>query len=198
MSTELGPKPEDGSISGNIYTNKFFGFTYEFPKKWGVLSSDAARSRVEIGEFLTSTGDPTEEDLKKAAGRQTHPLLYVMEGRIGNQPLSMKTVMAVAFDIQSVSGMTAESYLKSIAQRAKQTGAAMEASGSQEERSIGGRSFWRGNFLLRTATGTNYGYQYVRADKGYLLVFLLAGPDVASLNEVEKSLSSIHFLNNSN
>ena len=197
-STELGPKPEDGSISGNIYTNRFFGFTYEFPKKWGVLSSGAARSTVEIGELLTSTGDPTEEDLKKAGGRQTHPLLYVMEGRIGNQPLSMKTVMAIAFDIQSVPGMTAESYLKSIVQRAKQTGAAMEASGSPEERSIGGRSFWKGNFLVRTATGTNYGCQYVRADKGYLLVFSLAGPDVAGLNEVEKSLSSIHFLNNSN
>jgi tetratricopeptide (TPR) repeat protein len=27
-----GPTPEDGFLSGNIYTNRFFGFSYEFPK----------------------------------------------------------------------------------------------------------------------------------------------------------------------
>jgi tetratricopeptide (TPR) repeat protein len=196
----LGPKPEDGSISGNIYTNKFFGFTYEFPKGWGVLSSDAARSTVEIGGLLVSTGDPTEEDIKKAAGIQAHPLLYVMEGRVENQPLPMKTVMVIALDIQSGPGTTAESYIKAMAQRAKQTGAAiaMETSGSPEERLIGGRSFWKGNFIVRTATGTGYGSQCVRAEKGYLLVFFLAGPDLASLGEVEKSLDSMHFLNRSN
>lgn len=43
--TVSGPKPEDGSISENIYTNKFFGFMYEFPKSWIRLSSDAARER---------------------------------------------------------------------------------------------------------------------------------------------------------
>jgi tetratricopeptide (TPR) repeat protein len=193
-----GPKPEDGSVSGNTYTNKFFGFTYEFPKSWGVLSSDAARSTVEIGALLMSTGDPTEEDLKKAAGRQAHPLLYVIEGRVGNQPLSMKTVMAVAFDIRSVPQTTAESLIKDMAQRTKQSGAAMEASGSPEERSIGGRSFWKGNFIVRTATGTRYESQFMRVEKGYLLVLLFTGPDLASLGEIEKSLDSIHFLNSPN
>ncbi|MGB8493430.1 MAG: tetratricopeptide repeat protein [Candidatus Acidiferrum sp.] len=194
----LGPKPEDGSVSGNIYTNRFFGFTYEFPKGWGVLSSEAARSTVEIGGLLMSTGDPAEEDVKKAVVRQSHPLLYVMEGQVGNQPLSMKTVMAVAIDIQSVPGTTAESYVKALAQQAKQRGAAMDASNSPEDRSIGGRSFWEENFEIRTATGTRYGSECVRAEKGYLLVFILAGPDLASLGEIEKSLDSIQFLESSN
>jgi hypothetical protein len=74
----------------------------------------------------------------------------------------MKTVLAIAFDVPSVPGTTAESYIKAVAQRFKQTGAPMEMSGSPEERSIGGRSFWKENFVVRTATGARYGSELCR------------------------------------
>jgi hypothetical protein len=194
-----GPKPEDGSVSENIYTNRFFGFTYQFPKSWAVLSPEAARSTVEIGGVLLATGDPAEEDIKKAMERQSHPLLYVMEGRVGNQPISMKTVMVTALDVRHERvGTTAESYARAVAQRFKQAGMPMEPSGPPEERTIGGRSFWKVNFSVRTATGVRNGSEFVIADKGYLLTFVLGGPNVASLGEIEKSLQSVHFLETSN
>ena len=125
--TAGGPKPEDGSISENIYTNRFFGFTYQFPKGWAVLSSEAARSTVEIGGIFLATGDPAEEDVKKAVERQSHPLLYVMEGRVGNQPISMKTVMVSALDVRHEPGRTTtEMYARAVAQRFKQAGMPME------------------------------------------------------------------------
>jgi len=197
--TAGGSKPEDGSISENIYTNRFFGFTYQFPKGWAVLSSEAARSMVEIGGIFLATGDPAEEDVKKAVERQSHPLLYVMEGRVGNQPISMKTVMVTALDVRHEPGRTtAEMYARAVAQRFKQAGMPMEPSASPEERSIGGRSFWKVNFSVRTAAGVGHGTEFVTSDKGYLLMFVLGGPDLASLGEVEKSFDSIHFLNNAN
>ncbi len=64
--TDSEPKFEDGNISDNLYTNGFFSFTYEFPKGWVPLSSDAARAVMEIGRVIISTGDPTEVDVKKA------------------------------------------------------------------------------------------------------------------------------------
>jgi hypothetical protein len=194
----LGPKPEDGSVSENIYTNRFFGFTYQFPKGWAVLSSDAARAMGEIGGVLISTGDPTEEDLKKAAARQGHPLLYVMEGRVRNQPISMTTVMISAIDIRPVPGTSAESYIKGVAQRFSQLGTPLEPSGSPGERSIGGRIFWQQRFVVRAAKGIHYSSHFVTADKGYLLLFTLAGPDATSLGDAEKSLDSIRFLESSN
>ncbi len=196
--TAGGPKPEDGSVSENIYTNRFFGFTYQFPKGWAVLSSDAARSAVEIGGVLFATGDPAEQDIKKAAERQSHPLLYVMEGRIGNQPISMKTVMAAAYDVRSAPGATAEWYTKALAQRFTQAGTPMEPSSPPEERSIGGRSFWKVNFSFRTTTGVRYVSEIVTTDKGYLLLFAAGGPDLLSLAEIEKSLQSLHFFETSN
>jgi len=93
---------------------------------------------------------------------------------------------------------TAEVYARAVAQRFKQAGMPMEPSASPEERSIGGRSFWKVNFSLRTAAGVGHGAEFVTADKGYLLMFVLGGPDLASVSEIEKSLQSIHFLETSN
>jgi hypothetical protein len=61
---------------------------------------------VEIGAVFLATGDPAEEDVKKAVQRQSHPLLYVMEGRAGNQPMSMKTVTVSAVDVRHEPGQT--------------------------------------------------------------------------------------------
>src|SRR5882762_12015668 len=66
------------------------------------------------------------------------------------------------------------------------------------KRSIGGRSFWKVNFSVQTAAGVGHGTEFVTSDKGYLLMFVLGGPDLASLGEIEKSLQSLHFLEASN
>jgi len=195
-NSTLGPKPEDGVVSGNSYTNRFFGFTYQFPLGWSVLSAESARAVTEIGGNLISTGDPTEEDLKKAVKAESHQLLFVMEGRAGNQPMAMKTVMVSALEMQTAP-TTPESYLKALGWRFSQTGKAMEASGSPEGCSIGGQTFWKQSLLVRTATGTSFGAEFVTTDRRYLLTFLLAAPDPKTLGDLEKSLYSIHFVQGS-
>gem|GEM_PF-2526182 len=193
-----GLKFEDGNVSENVYANRFFAFTYEFPKGWVSLSSDAARAVMEIGGVILSTGDPTEVDVKRAAERKGHSLLYVMENRVGSQPISMRSVMVNALDLGTVPGLTPESFLKSVSQRVKQAGVPMELNGTPEQITIGGRSFWKGNFVLQTTTGTRYGSQFVTIDKGYLLMFVLGSPDLPGLRDIEKSLASVRFLNSLN
>jgi tetratricopeptide (TPR) repeat protein len=193
--TPSGPKLDDGSVSDNVYTNNFFGFTYEFPRAWVSLSSDAARAVMEIGGAIVSTGDPTETDLRKAAGRKGHPLLYAVESRAGNQAISMKSVMVSAFDLGTGPALTPESYLKSIGQRFKQAGAPIEPNGAPVLRTIGGRNFWKGDFLVHTSRGTSYVSQFVSIDKGCLLLFVLSSPDLPALRDIEKSLASVRFLN---
>jgi|SRR5256885_1849550 len=109
-------------------------------KGWVSLSSDAAHAVLEIGGALISTGDPTETDAKKAAARRGHPLLYVVEGRAGNQPVSMKSVMVSALDLRAVAELTPESYLQSVGQRFKRTGGPLELNGVPKI-TVGERNF---------------------------------------------------------
>jgi tetratricopeptide (TPR) repeat protein len=191
--------PESGSsISENIYTNNFFGFTYEFPKDWATMGSGVARSALELAGASILTGDPTDEDVRKAASRKIHPLLYVVEGRVGNQPSSTKSVLVSAFDAGSAMEMTPESVVESFAQRYKQVGMSIKSIGTPYQLTIGGRSFWKGTFAIQKAVGTVYGSQFVTTDKGYLVRFSVSGPDLASLHEIEKSLESVRFIAGSN
>jgi len=153
---------------------------------------------MEIGGAFISTGDPTEADAKKAAERNGHSLLYVVESRVGNQPISMKSVMVNALDLGTVPGLTHESFLKAVGQRFKQTGVPMELKGAPEQIMMGGRSFWKGKLAVQTTTGTRCGSQFVTMDKGYLLMFFLGSPDLPGLRDIEKSLESIRFLESSN
>ena len=66
--------------------------------------------------------------------------------------------------------------------------------GSPEERAIGGRAFWKQDILVHTANGTACMAQFVTTEKGYLLMFSLTAPDPKTLEDLEKSLESIHFL----
>jgi tetratricopeptide (TPR) repeat protein len=199
-ATDMTPGPNfgDGSISESVYTNTFFNFTYEFPKGWVSLSSDAARAEIEAGGAFISTGDPTEVDIRKVADRMGHPLLYVVKGGAGNQPISIKSVMVLAVHMGAAPGLTPESFLKSLSKKFKQTRVPMVVNEVPEEITIRGRSFWKATFAAQTAMGSRYTSEFVTADKGYLLMFVVGGQDPTSLREIEKSLESIHFLGTSN
>jgi tetratricopeptide (TPR) repeat protein len=188
----------DSSVSGSTYTNNVFGFTYIFPKHWVVLSADATRAALKIGENVITTDDPVDEDIKKAGERRRHPLLFITEGRPDNQQPSLKTVLISAFDVRSTPEITPESYLRDFARRVNQNATPMAASEIPEKVTVGGRSFWKWSTAFQTSVGTIYGSEFATADKGYLLTFSFGSPELADLHDIEKSLESVHFLDSSN
>src|SRR2546426_6038866 len=60
LSTDAAvPRPDDGSVSANVYTNRFFGFSFEFPQGWTVVKEDAARSEERrVGKECRSRWSP--------------------------------------------------------------------------------------------------------------------------------------------
>jgi tetratricopeptide (TPR) repeat protein len=192
----FGPKPEDGSIAENTYTNKFFGFAYEFPKGWTVMSSEAAQATVEMGTVLMSTGDPTDQDTKQVALRKGYLLLFVLEGRVKNQPFTVSSVQISALDARAVSQLSPQSLLKSVAERLQQTGAIIQGTGSPEKLLLGGRDFWKINVTIPIGTGTRYGSELVTFDKEFALMFALSTTDQASLGQMEHTLQSVRFFGN--
>jgi tetratricopeptide (TPR) repeat protein len=193
-----GTKPEDGSVSENVYTNRVFGFRYTFPKGSVALGAEAARAAPKVGEGVITTHDPVDEDIKKAVERRRHPLLFVTEGSAGKQQVSMTTVLVSAFDVRSNPEITPESYLEDFARRVNENTMPMEASTVPEKATFGGRNFWKWSIAFQTSAGTIYGSEFSTADKGYLLTFSLSSPELATLHEIENSLGSIHFLDSAN
>ena len=78
-----GPDPGDGSVSGNAYTNHFFGFTIDFPQGWIVLDQEQARATMSLGAAIIQTGDPISPDVIAASRKQTIPLLFCDARSIG-------------------------------------------------------------------------------------------------------------------
>jgi hypothetical protein len=101
-----------------------------------------------------------------------------------------------ALEMQPVP-ITAESYIKAIGPRFSQKGSPLEVRGSPEEHAMGGRTFWKQDILVHTASGTACAAQFVATEKGNLLMFSLSAPDPKALEDLEKTLESIHFLQGS-
>ncbi|HKV62416.1 MAG TPA: tetratricopeptide repeat protein [Candidatus Acidoferrum sp.] len=192
----LGPKPDDGSVSENIYTNRFFSFTYEFPFGWTVLSSDASRSLVEVGGALLSTGDPTEAETKKVAAQVGYPLLTLMQRRTKNQIMAVSIIQIVAIDAHEAPDMDPGSFMVAIADRLKQSGAGFELLDTPKKVTIAGRDFANSHHATHMANGQLYTSQFITKEKHFLLMINLSAPDQASLPALENSLNSLHFLQN--
>ncbi len=93
-----GPKPEDSFLSGNMYTNTFFGFSYEFPKGWLVLSADSNKALTRIGGSILANGDPVLADVAEAAARNMHSLLFVGKEATKGISSGFNTIQISALD----------------------------------------------------------------------------------------------------
>jgi TonB family protein len=193
-----GLRPDEGSISGNVYTNKFFGFSFEFPRGWTVAGADVARGFAKLGGTLLANGDPILQDAARASGRISYPLLLVIEGVTRKQELSARTILIIASDIRSQPNLkSGEDFLKLSATMHEELRLPMEVVGMPHELPLGGRKFWMAGLTLRTTNGIQHAAQAVTIERGYVLQFLLLSPDTAGLGEMMKTLQSLRFLEKS-
>ena len=193
------PRPDDGSTSGNLYTNKFFGFSFAFPKGWTAVKADSARAIANLGGTLLANGDPMLQDVTQASDRINYPLLVVMEGMANKQALSMRMIQIIASDVRSQPGLkSSEDFLRFSAAMYKQLGLPMEIVGTPQELPLGGRKFWKADLTIRMTNGVQHAAQIAMIEKGYVLQFLLMSPDAAGLEEIMKSMRSLRFLETSN
>jgi tetratricopeptide (TPR) repeat protein len=193
------PRPDAGSISGNLYTNTFFGFSFEFPKGWTVLSADAARSTAQLGGALLANGDPMLQDVMKTGVGNSYPLLFVIEGMVKNQMLGTRSIQIHALDKRIARDVkSGEDFLRTSAVMYKEMGMPLEIIGTPEELPVGGRSFWKANLTVRMNNGLQHGAEIATVDKGFVLLFVFVGSDAAGLEEIVKAMQSVRFLQSAN
>ncbi len=67
--------PDLGSISGNVYTDDFFGITYTFPEGWSVDTTVMDQENASTRRFLSNQNNGNEAD--PAVRNETYQLLMV-------------------------------------------------------------------------------------------------------------------------
>src|SRR4029077_1187816 len=97
--------PESGSVTDNVYTNKFFGFTYEFPKGWSVPGEATKKYVAEMGKALSTGGDPTKKAIAEVAEKRSHQLLQAFEHPFGTPGQFNENLILTAQDISYLPGI---------------------------------------------------------------------------------------------
>ena len=198
-----GPKPEDstvprpdaGSISGTIYTNQFFGFSYEFPKGWTVLGTDVSRALLQMGGAMLSSGDPVLQDAQRAVIQNDYPLFMAQEGLTKGGGISQRSIQIRALKSSDELGMhSGKEFVEMLSASRKLFQGAIELAGPPEEFTAGGKKFWRGNLSAKVGNGNITASEIAIVEKGYLLLFSFVAPDAAGRDELVDTMQSLRFI----
>ncbi len=198
-SKPAGPQPDDCFFSDNIYTNTFFGFSYEFPKGWIVLKAGIGEAANRLGLSMLANGDPTMPDIAEAGARNSYQLLFVTKQTTKDISTNVSSIHIQAMDKRVLAPdlKSDEEFLKSIAKILTNRGLAISVVGPPEQFTIGGRTFWKLRLNPTIKGATSHVIEAVRIEKDYLLVFVFSSPDVSKLDDLARTMQSLRFTDSS-
>jgi len=157
------------------------------------MGADAQRTLAKLGGQMIAGGDQTLMDAQRAGAAHAYQLLFVTAGK-----LSTHSLQIAALDATVVPLTSAKDFLTSSASVFQKLRLPIQASGPPMEMSVAGKSLWRMDLITRVETGTVHSSQIVTIDKGYLLLFTLTAPDQAGLEQLIRTMDSLHFYQDSN
>jgi Flp pilus assembly protein TadD len=185
---------EDGSVSQNIYTNKFFGFSYEFPKGWEVVDPEIARAINERGQNMLAGGNARAQETAKAGANIAGTLLMVAE--TVNQKIGMygpRMIQIQVIDTRAYAGIrTAKDFLdyKASVERVLNIDS---GSSAPIEFPLDGKMLWRTDATLQVQGITQHLANVAVVLNGYTIEFLMESLSSEGLDEILKSLQTIKF-----
>ena len=193
-SNPTGPRPEDGVVSGNNYTNTFFGFSYEFPKGWVVLDAERSKAMVRIGGSIVANGDPVLADVAEVAARNMHSLLFVAKESTKGISSNFNSINIAALDRRfAPDNMSGEEIAKAVAAAWQHRSQALSAVGAPERFDSAGRTFWNVKFDFSVENRIAHCIEAVIIEKGYALMFIFSSVDAPKLDHLVGTLVSLRF-----
>ncbi len=162
------PAPDDGFINGQLYTSKYFSFSYTLP------------AHLEVDDnFVNGQQD---------ASRQT----FVLLAAYGPAPEGNRREGVVLMADRATSPGTAwaDVYFQTVSRVLVAQGA--QPVGAMREYSFGGQQFFRRDFA-RSGSDPAFQSLLVTRRRGCVLAFNFVATAEAAANKLVESLNSIHF-----
>ena len=194
----VGPQADDCFFSGNVYTNTFFGFSYEFPKGWTVQRADAGKATARLGASMLANGDPILTDAAEAVASKAHQLLFVTKQTTKDVSTSVSSIQITALDKRYGPGVkSGEDFLKLAITFLKQRGSAASVVAPPEQFVIAGRTFWKVRLDFPYKSAVAHLVEVATIEKDYVLLFVFGSPDAAKIDDLVGTMQSIHFKDSS-
>ena len=191
-TAQQSSSPADASVSGGVYTNRYFGFSLSYPKDW-VVHGEATNERIkEIGkERATSTGAMSAAS-SAVVLRNTYQLLTTFQYPMGAAVEVNPGFLVVAERVSHAPAIvTGRDYLNHVRPLMIKTGVAPV--NEPVELTLGGRKFFRQDFRM-DVVGTSISQTIIlTVTQGFALAFILSGKDEASMAEMGKAVATLKF-----
>ncbi|HXM13035.1 MAG TPA: TonB family protein [Terriglobales bacterium] len=193
-STSSGPKPDEGFVSGDVYSNTFFGFSYQFPKGWTVLDARKSEFLLRMGGSVVANGDPILLDASEAAARNAYPLLLVAKETTKEIKPTVTLIQIQALDRKFTPEVkSGEEFARRGADLLRARSLALSINGAPEKFSIEGKQFWKLKMDFSMNNVVSHAVEVVTIEKGYVLLFVFTSPDASKLDNLVGTMQSLKF-----
>jgi len=183
-----------GSISGNIYTNRFFGFSIEIPEGWKVAENTGLKAFAEKQKQAWAKEDPTLKQFAKG-DEVDLPLLALGEVERWKGGPNRRLILIESTDVsEQPKEPSAEEFLKSSARINAEKGLSAKYDGAPEKVILGGRELWKAHsHFTQTTSVVWHETQFVMIDRRHVVQFILMSPDSEGLRTLEPVMKTLHF-----
>ena len=195
VSSAAKLKPDSGSIVENLYTNDFFGFTFEFPKGWSDQGQAARNYLTEMDEATISGADPTIKAMLEVAAKRKTILLSVFEHPVGSPVQFNSGIVVIAEDASFVPGMkNGSDYILRMKAAIKASQADWKILREPTDITFGGIIFSRMDLQHEDSPGIAIYQSFVSTIlKGDALAFVFTSTKLARLETMIDTLNTLRF-----
>ncbi len=186
-------RPDPGTISDNVYSNRFFDLTFEFPKGWIPHGEATKQHLMEIGKDKLVAAVPGSEAAITSAEKRNYNLLTVFENELGTPGVRFfRSEILLAEDVSWAPGVkTGEDYLLDMLPLMKKEGYDRFSEIKQVE--IGGRTFYREDLSKQAPNGIRVCQAYLATTvRGYALSLIISTEDPDETAKLAQN-AALHF-----
>jgi hypothetical protein len=181
-----------GSISENIYTNPFFGFSIEIPAGWKAADNAGLKAFAEKQKQAMAKQDPAFTQFARG-DEVDSPLLVLGEVEPWKRGPHHRLIQILSTDASARPGrLSAEEFLNYIARMSAEYNLAAKYDETLEKMMLGGRELWKAHFT-QSSNVVWHEAQFAIIEKRHVVQFILMSPDEEGLRTLEPIMKTLHF-----
>ena len=189
------PRPDDGFFSENVYTNTFFGFSYEYPKGWAVQKAGRGQAIARLAGSIVVGGDLLAQDAAEAGARNAHQLLFVTKETTTDVSTTLGIIQVSALSTRfGPEVKNGGDFLRSVIERAGHSAGRISAVEPAQQVVVDGKMVWKAKLDFTLNGLVSHAIEFATVEKDYVLLFVFSCRDSGKVDEFAQTMTSLHFM----